>query len=283
MSNNNIPSAALGDLFVDAAREVIERGRIKAQMEKLLRIIEADKSRLHNAYAEIGKMHCEGTLGKNKAKTEMVYNTIAHLKSRLEKAKIRMDQLQQAHSVDECTVAFRDELNSKVQQAKEASVAAAKDFGAKARIAAEDFPDTFEQIKGKAAVAADKAKAAVGEVANKASAVVAKMGKKQSGDSECTDTCNEDSYVDILADMDDEYDYEDDSYIEEYTEEDQAAAADISAILGSIGFTLKEVDEIDHSAPDTAPEATAEETASETESPETEVPTDGESPESFDF
>lgn len=244
MSNNNTPTGALGELFVDAAREIIERSRIKAQIEKIHRVIEADKSRLRNAYAEIGKMHCEGTLGENKAKAESLRKTIAHLQERLAKAKIRLEQLQQAHSVDECTVAFRQELNSKISRAKDVSVAAAKDLGAKARSVADDLPETLDSIKEKANIAADKAKAVVSEAASRATAVVADLGKKRGSSSD------EEEFAEVA-------DTEDASA--------ETAEADISTILESIDDTLREVDEIEY--------ATSEEN----------TPADGESPESFDF
>ncbi len=284
MSNDYTPSKVMGELFVDATKELVERTRIKGQMTRLQEIMAADKKRLRNAYAELGKMYCDGTLEKNKAKVEMLYDTIDHLKLREERAKIRYEQLKTAHSVDECTVAFREELENKVQQAKEKTAEVARDLSAKAKTAVDNLPDkaqeTLTTIKQKATVAADKAKAAVDEVASRASAAVSRIGN---GEEELPEEnfTEEEDFRDMLLDLEYEEEEADDSYIEEYSEEDQAAAADIGAILGSIGLTLKEVDEAEI-AP--AEEISAEEVSSKAEdTAEAEAPTDGESPESFDF
>ncbi len=277
MSNDYTPQKVMGELFVDATKEIVERTRIKGQMARLQEIMAADQKRLRNAYAEIGRMYCEGTLEKNKARVEMLYDTIDHLKLREERAKIRYAQLKEAHSVDECTVAFKEELESRVQQAKEKTVEAARDLGAKARTAADNLPDkaqeTLSTIKQKASVAADKAKAAVDEVATRASAVVSRIGNNEEETIE-EEYIEEEDFRDMLSDLEEEDEYEDDSYIEEYSEEDQVAAADIGAILGSIDLTLKEVDETEV--------APAEETPAETEGTDA-TEADGESPESFDF
>lgn len=281
MSNDYTPSKVMGELFVDATKEIVERTRIKGQMSRLQEIMAADQKRLRNAYAEIGRMYCEGTLEKNKARVEMLYDTIDHLKLREERAKIRYQQLQEAHSVDECTVAFREELGSKVQQAKDKTAEVARDLGAKAKVAVDNLPDKTQEaistIKQKAAVAADKAKAAVDEVASRASAAVSRIGNTE--EEICTEDYSEqEDFLDVLSDL--EEDGEDDNYIEEYSEEDQAAAADIGAILGSIGLTLKEVDEYEEASAEEAPTEAPAETEADTP---TEAPADGESPESFDF
>lgn len=275
MSKDYNPQKVMSELFVDATKEIVERTRIKAQMTRLAEIMEADAKRLRNAYAEIGRMYCEGSLDKNKAKVEMLYDTIEHLKQREERAKARYDQLKEAHSVDECTTAFKEEIENRVAQAKAKTTEAARDFGEKAKAATENFPDKAQDkisaIKKKAAVAADKAKAAVDEVAAKASAAVSRIGKDAETETE-DEYSAEDNFRDMLDELEysyDDEDDEDDNYIEEYSEEDQAAAADISAILGSIDLALKEVDE--------AEVITEEETAEEA------AETDGESPESFDF
>lgn len=282
MSNDYTPSKVMSELFVDATKEVIERTRIKGQISRLQEIMAADQKRLRNAYAEIGRMYCEGTLEKNKARVEMLYDVIDHLKLREERAKIRLEQLREAHSVDECTVAFKEELESKIRQAKEKTVETARDLSAKAKAAAENLPDkaqeTISTIKVKASVAADKAKAAAAEVSSRASATVARIknGEEETAEEEYTE---DGDFRDALEELEYEDQFEedyDDDYIEEYSEEDQIAAADIGAILGSIDTTLKEVDEV---------EETTEESACEeaTDSTDDTAPADGESPESFDF
>ncbi|MBQ7999887.1 MAG: hypothetical protein IJ298_01555 [Ruminococcus sp.] len=281
MSNDYTPSKVMGELFVDATKEIVERTRIKGQIARLQEIMAADKKRLRNAYAEIGRMYCEGTLEKNKARVEMLYDTIDHLKLREERAKIRLEQLRKAHSVDECTVAFREELESKVQQAKDKTAEVARDLSTKAKAAVDNLPDkaqeTITTIKQKASVAADKAKAAVDEVASRATAAVSRIG---SGEGSTEEEYPEgDEFRDMYDEFEYEDEYEDDNYIEEYSEEDQAAAADIGAILGSIDLTLKEVDEADPAPA----EETAQEAPADTDSTDDSSSADGESPESFDF
>lgn len=281
MSNDYTPQRVMSELFVDATKEIVERTRIKSQMARLQEIMAADKKRLLSAYAEIGRMYCEGTLEKNKARVEMLYDTIDHLKLREERAKIRYQQLQEAHSVDECTTAFREELESKVQQAKDKTVEAARDLSAKAKSAVDNLPDktqeTLTTIKQKASVAAGKAKAAVDEVASRASAAVSRIGATDE-EANAEEYTEQEDFRDMLSDLEFEEE-EDDSYIEEYSEEDQAAAADIGAILGSIGLTLKEVDEAEEAPADSTPEQDSPAEAAAAE----EAPADGESPESFDF
>lgn len=280
MSKNYSSSKVMSELFADATKEIIERTRIKAQMTRLAEIMEADAKRLRNAYAEIGRMYCEGSLEKNKAKVEMLYDTIEHLNQREERAKARYEQLKAAHSVDECTTAFKEELEARIEQAKTKTADTARDLGARAKVAAENFPDkaqdTISNIKKKAAVAADKAKAAVDEVAAKASAAVSRIGNDAEANAE-DEYSQEDNFRDMLDELEYSYDDEDedDNYIEEYSEEDQAAAADISAILGSIGLALKEVDETEVIAEEPAPE--------EADPADKASDSDGESPESFDF
>lgn len=287
MSNDYTPSKVMGELFVDATKEIVERTRIKGQITRLQEIMMADKKRLRNAYAEIGRMYCEGTLEKNKARVEMLYDTIDHLKLREERAKIRLEQLREAHSVDECTVAFREELESKVQQAKDKTAEVARDLSTKAKTAVDNLPDkaqeTITTIKQKASVAADKAKAAVDEVASRATAAVSRIGSSEEEAPEEEYTEGED-FRDMLFDLEveDEDEYEDDNYIEEYSEEDQAAAADIGAILGSIDLTLKAVDEAEPATAEESDEESTEEAPAQTEATNT-ADTDGESPEAFDF
>lgn len=137
MSKDNSTAKVMGELFVDATKEIVEKTRIRSQMARLKEIMSADHKRLRNAYAEIGKMYCEGTLDKNKARLEMLYDTIEHLKLREERATARYEQLKEAHSVDECTTALREDIQSRVQSAKEKTLETAKDLGAKAKAAVE--------------------------------------------------------------------------------------------------------------------------------------------------
>ena len=151
MSNDNSTVKAMGELFADATREIVEKTRIRTQMAKLREIMAADQKRLRNAYAEIGRMYCEGTLDKNKAKLEMLYDTIEQLKLREERATARYEQLKAAHSVDECTTALREDIEAKVQSAKEKTLETARDLGAKAKAAVERITQKNDDTEDAAA------------------------------------------------------------------------------------------------------------------------------------
>ena len=151
MSNDNSTVKAMGELFADATREIVEKTRIRTQMAKLREIMAADQKRLRNAYAEIGRMYCDGTLDKNKAKLEMLYDTIEQLKLREERATARYEQLKAAHSVDECTTALREDIEAKVQSAKEKTLETARDLGAKAKAAVERITQKNDDTEDAAA------------------------------------------------------------------------------------------------------------------------------------
>ncbi len=204
MNNNTTPTAALGELFVDATREVIEKGRIKAQMARLERVMTADKQQLRKIYAEIGKMYVDNTLKKNSTRLEYLYKAIDHLKLRLERAQARMEMLREAHSVDECTDAFRAELSSKIKQAQDAATTAAYTVKKKAQDVATSIGETAENIKAK----------------------VTKTSAEDDFAEEETD------FKELLADLE----FEDDTHIEE---ED----AQISTILTNLDAMLKEVED----------------------------------------
>ncbi len=203
MSNNTSTTAALGELFVDATREVIEKGRIKAQMARLERVMTADKMQLRKIYAEIGKMYVDNTIKKNGTRLEYLYKAIDHLNLRIKRAQARMDMLEEAHSVDECTQAFRAELSAKIKQAQDTAVTAAYTVKKKAQDVAMGIGETAENIK-------------------------AKVTK-----SSAEDFAEEESdFKELLADLE----FEDDT---QETEED----AEISAILSNLDTMLKEVEE----------------------------------------
>lgn len=139
MSNKKVESAPLRDMFTDAAKEVIERARIKAQMNKILEIVEADSARLRKAYSEIGKMYCEGTLEENASRVEVLTGLVNHLNERIKRAKARYDELEKVHSVDECTQAFKSELQVKLKKTAEDTADFAKDFTEKAKVKAQEI------------------------------------------------------------------------------------------------------------------------------------------------
>ncbi len=139
MSNKKVEAAPLRDMFTDAAKEVIERARIKAQMNKILEIVDADSARLRKAYSEIGKMYCEGTLEANASRVEVLTGLVNHLQERIKRAKLRYDELEKVHSVDECTQAFKAELQVKIKKTAEDTAEFAKDFSEKAKVKAQEI------------------------------------------------------------------------------------------------------------------------------------------------
>lgn len=214
MNKNTIPTTALGELFVDATREVLEKGRIKAQIVRLEKVMNADRIRLKNVYAEIGRMYVENTLKKNNAKLEYLYKSIDHLNLRLERARDRLDMLNEAHSVDECTQAFRTELSSKIKQAQDSTAVAAYSVKKKAQDAAASLGDTAINVKRKATEA------------------VQSLSKRTPD--KATDNYREDDgkdFSDLLAELD-----------LDVTEPDEETQ-EINTILNNLDSILKEVDE----------------------------------------
>lgn len=219
MSRNTNPTAALGELFVDATREVLEKGRIKAQIVRLEKVMNADRIRLKNVYAEIGRMYVENTLKKNSAKLEYLYKSIDHLNLRLERAQARLDMLNEAHSVDECTQAFRAELSSKIKQAQDSAAIAALNVKKKAQDAASSLGDAAGSVKKKAAET-------VQNISQRAATVV-KADKKSDDFFEDEDK----DFSALLAELD-----------ADETEADEEAQ-EINSILSNLDSMLKEVEE----------------------------------------
>lgn len=243
MSKYTNAAAPLGELFVDATREVLEKGRIKAQMIKLERIMEADKARKKNIYAEIGKMYVDGTIAKNKGKLAYALKAIKHIDLRLERAEARYEMLKEAHSLDECSEAFRAELTKKINKAKDSVAITAYGVKKKAQTVTagigEKSSDALEGIKSTAKnINLQKKKA------------------KPVNTEEDTDTKD---FQALLAELEIA---EDATALEEN--------AELNAVLENIDAILREVEE-----------ETTEETAEESATPETAQ--DGESAESFDF
>lgn len=147
MVNNTQEINNLSTLFAEASKEIIERSRIKSQMRKLRTIMESDKKRLQAAYAELGKIFYEGTEDKNVARVEVLKKLIKHLKSRIEKAEIRLAQLEVARSLDDCTQALKTELSSKLNTAKAATAGIAKDLQEKAKKKADSLKKSVAKDK----------------------------------------------------------------------------------------------------------------------------------------
>lgn len=239
-------TAKLGDLFMDATREVIEKGRIKSQMNRLERIMETDRIRLRSIYADIGKMYIDGTLAKNKGKLQYALKEIEHLNLRLERAEVRYEQLQEAHSVDECKEAFRTELSAKIKEAQDSTAIAAYNLKKKAKsLVNGNASQAVVRIKDKAVSTAD---------------AIAQRTTKKSKKVKSTDTVEEINFADLLAELDIEDTDIDD--IDLTSEE----SAEVTAILDNLDAILTEVEE-----------ESAEETVG------SDVTADGESAESFDF
>ena len=147
MGNNTQEINNLSTLFAEASKEIIERSRIKSQMRKLRTIMESDKKRLQAAYAELGKIFYEGTENKNAARVEVLKKLIKHLNSRIEKAEIRLAQLEVARSLDDCTQALKTELSSKLNTAKAATAGIAKDLQEKAKKKADSLKKSVAKDK----------------------------------------------------------------------------------------------------------------------------------------
>jgi len=189
MSNT---TSKLGDLFIDATREVVEKSRIKAQMNRLERIMESDRARLKTVYAEIGRLYMDGSIAKNKGKIEYAAKEIKHLKLRLERAEERYEQLQEAHSVDECKEAFRTELTATIKKAQDNTVIAAYKVKKKAQeVVKGKSAQPTVTVKGKSAISPDA-------IAKRTSETTAKKAAKVQPVTKDAET----SISDLLAELD---------------------------------------------------------------------------------
>ncbi len=261
MSNNISDAQKLTDLFTDAAREVIERQRIKAQMARISQVVEADKRRLTVAYAEIGKMYIKGTLDKNPGRYEMLLGTIKHLESRIERAAVRYAELQKAHSVDECTEAFKAEMQTKVNKAKEVSVKYARDLSDKAKLVVGDLgdvaADALDDAKIVAADATTKVRVSAEDIVSRAMEATRKVKEAKA---EAKKAAEESA--------------------ENMEEEAPQVTVDVDDILGNIAAAL---DEMDNAVAETeSPAEVQDEVSEEASSDVAENPAE-ESPESFTF
>lgn len=251
-------STGLGELFLDATREVIEKSRIKAQMLRLERIMETDRNRLTAVYAEIGKLYIEGTLAKNKSKANFATKEIKHLKLRLERAEERYEQLKEAHSVDECKEAFRAELSAKIKQAQDNTAITAYKAKKKAQdVLSGKAPQVAERIKGKAVTVAGSLKSKTAPSVKKA--------KKDSAFDESEDL----SYLELLAELED-----DDANTAE--EINLTPDTEVKAILDNLDSILAEVEE-------ELAETAIEDDIIPAITDSTDTASDGESAGSFDF
>lgn len=246
MSKHTNSSAPLSELFIDATREVLEKGRIKAQMIRLERIIEADRARKKNIYAEIGRMYVEGTIAKNKAKLSYALKAIKHIDQRLERAEARYEMLEEARSLDECTEAFRTELAKKINNAKDSAAIAAYGVKKKAKKVTSGIGDKSSDAISGIKSAADSAVKGI---------TAPRKKSKQKSNDEDTEAKDFQALLAELEIADTE------EAIEENTE--------LNEVLSNIDAILREVEETAEEAPaDTAP---------------AEAVQDGESAESFDF
>ncbi len=239
--------APLGELFMDATREVIEKGRIKSQMIRLQRIMEADRARKKSIYAEIGKLYVEGNITKNKGKLGYALKAIKHIDLRLERAQARYDILEEARSLDECTEAFRTELAKKISTAKDSVAITA--YGVKKKV-----KNVTSSITDKSAEAVENIKTATKNV---------KLSKKNAS-CETSDDADTKDFKALLAELE----------IAD-TDEEKDDNTELNAVLENIDAILREVEEESaQEAPDAEEKALQEDTPSAT---------DGESAESFDF
>lgn len=223
MSNKKVESAPLRDMFTDAAKEVIERARIKAQMNKILEIVEADSARLRKAYSEIGKMYCEGTLEENASRVEVLTGLVNHLNERIKRAKLRYDELEKVHSVDECTQAFKAELQVKLKKTAEDTADFAKDFTEKAKVKAQEISAKTKAKSKKA----DKA-----ELSKEQNKKLLSLIKEQLDDSEEAEEAAETTVEKIQSLLDSLS--ADDEIIEVTASDEDTAAKEASEVVEAI-------------------------------------------------
>ncbi len=126
-------NSSLGYLITEATKEAVERSRIKAQMRKLRAIIDADTARRNKAYSELGKFYYEDSLKTNSARVNFLKKLISHLNERIEKAETRYEDLELAHSVDDCSQALKTQVTTTLKNAKSSTTTLAKDLSNKAR------------------------------------------------------------------------------------------------------------------------------------------------------
>ena len=244
MSNTN---SKLSELFMDATKEVVEKGRIKAQMNRLEKIMRNDLARLKDVYAGIGKLYLSGAIARNKGKVMYATKEAEHLKARLERAAERYKMLEEAHSVDDCTSALKTELTAKLKNAKDSTVAAAKKATQRAQdaVSSKSSKPTV-RVKSGSFTSADA-------IARRSAAVAAAKKQKNS-------TANFLSLLEDLGIKDTDID------ATNKIELTPAECAEISAILDSLDAELAE---------EKADAVVTVETPEET--------SDGETAENFDF
>lgn len=244
MSKYTNPASPLGELFIDATREVLEKGRIKAQMVRLERIMEADRTRKNCIYAEIGRMYVDGSIAKNKGRLSYALKAIKHIDLRLERAEARYNMLKEAHSLDECTDAFRTGLSKKINQAKDSVAITAYGVKKKAKKVTsgigEKASDSFDGIKSAAGT------------------VIKGVSKTKKKSTKATNFAEDDKTKNFTALLEELEIAETETEVEENTE--------LNAVLDNIDAILREVEE-----------EVAEESL---ESPAAQ---DGETAETFDF
>ena len=152
---NNSKDNGFKALFSDAAKELVEKAKLRCKINKLLDIMIADKERLKNAYAEIGRLYLDGTLEENKTRVEVLSGLLSHLKDRITRGEAKYKELMAEYEGRESTDALKEEINKKIKKAKESTADFAKNLSDKARDKTDEIKDKLNLKKGKKAIAPD--------------------------------------------------------------------------------------------------------------------------------
>lgn len=119
--------------FADVAKELVEKGKVKRKITQLQSIMDSDKERLRNAYAELGKLYYDNRLDECKERAEVLSGLISHLKDRIERAKEKCTELEDEYSQREKADALKTDLGNKFKKAKDGTVDFAKNVAGKAK------------------------------------------------------------------------------------------------------------------------------------------------------
>lgn len=153
MSKSN--DTGLKTLFTDAAKELVEKAKLRCKINKLLDIMIADKERLKNAYAEVGRLYLEEALEENASRVEVLSGLINHLKDRIKRGEAKYKELLSEYEGSEGTDALKEELSLKIKKAKENTSVFAKNLSDKAKTKTDEIKEKLNFKKEKAVISAD--------------------------------------------------------------------------------------------------------------------------------
>lgn len=128
-------------LMFDMAEEGVEKARIKAQQNRLKEIIRVDKKELDTVYAQIGRMDVSGV---DDQRRDRLIAEVKRIEARILRAEIRLEMLQDAASVDECTKAFGEKLADTAQSVRRSASEKVKDIKKLATEKGDDLKDILK-------------------------------------------------------------------------------------------------------------------------------------------